>query len=53
MPAVIRNEIALAPTSLPNTPPLEFIDAAATAGFDSIGLRLHKSPAYPNWFPIV
>jgi sugar phosphate isomerase/epimerase len=50
---VSRNEIALAPTSLPNTPPLEFIAAAAAAGFDSIGLRLHKSPAYPNWFPIV
>ncbi len=48
-----RNELALAPTSLPNTPPLEFIAAAAAAGFDSLGLRLHKSPAYPNWFPIV
>jgi sugar phosphate isomerase/epimerase len=50
---VSNNEIALAPTSLPNTPPLEFIDAAAAAGFDSIGLRLHRSPVYPNWFPIV
>jgi sugar phosphate isomerase/epimerase len=50
---VTWNEIALAPTSLPNTPPLEFISAAASAGFDSIGLRLHKSPVYPNWFPIV
>jgi len=48
-----RHEIALAPTSLPNTPPLEFIAAAAAAGFDSVGLRLHKSPVYPNWFPIV
>lgn len=47
------NEIALAPTSLPNTPPLEFISAAAAAGYDSIGLRLHRSPAYPSWFPIV
>jgi sugar phosphate isomerase/epimerase len=50
---VSHNEIALAPTSLPNTPPLEFVGAAAAAGFDSIGLRLHKSPAYPTWFPIV
>jgi sugar phosphate isomerase/epimerase len=49
----VSNEIALAPTSLPNTPPLEFIAAAAAAGYDSIGLRLHRSPAYPNWFPIV
>jgi sugar phosphate isomerase/epimerase len=48
-----RNELALAPTSLPNTPPLDFIAAAAAAGFDSLGLRLHKSPAYPTWFPIV
>ena len=28
----MSNEIALAPTSLPNTPPLEFIAAAAAAG---------------------
>jgi sugar phosphate isomerase/epimerase len=48
-----RNELALAPTSLPNTPPLEFIAAARAAGYQSIGLRLHRSPAYPNWFPIV
>ena len=47
------NELALAPTSLPNTPPLEFIAAARAAGYASIGLRLHRSPAYPNWFPIV
>ena len=50
---VYTNELALAPTSLPRTPPLEFIAAAAAAGFDSIGLRLHRSPAYPEWFPIV
>ena len=53
MSAVSRNEIALAPTSLPNTPPLEFIAAAGEAGYDSVGLRLHQSPVYPNWFPIV
>jgi sugar phosphate isomerase/epimerase len=46
-------EIALAPTTLPNTPPLEFIAAAAAAGYDSVGLRLYRSPVYPNWFPIV
>src|SRR5437763_11438528 len=43
------NRITLAPTTLPNTPPLEYIKAATTAGFEGLGLRLHKSPAYPNW----
>jgi sugar phosphate isomerase/epimerase len=49
----VSHEIALAPTSLPSTPPLEFIAAAAEAGYDSVGLRLHRSPVYPYWFPIV
>ena len=39
----------MAPTTLPSTPPLEFIQAAVSAGFEGLGLRLHKSPAYPNW----
>ena len=39
----------MAPTTLPSTPPLEFIRAAVSAGFEGLGLRLHKSPAYPNW----
>jgi sugar phosphate isomerase/epimerase len=43
------NRITLAPTTLPSTPPLEYIQAAVGAGFDGIGFRLHKSPAYPNW----
>lgn len=43
------NRITLAPTTLPNTPPLEFIEAAVAAGFEGLGFRLHKSPAYPNW----
>jgi sugar phosphate isomerase/epimerase len=43
------NRITLAPTTLPSTPPLEFIQAAVSAGFDGFGFRLHKSPAYPNW----
>jgi sugar phosphate isomerase/epimerase len=43
------NRITLAPTTLPDTPPLEFIQAAVSAGFDGLGFRLHKSPAYPNW----
>jgi sugar phosphate isomerase/epimerase len=37
----------LAPTSLADTPPLEFIGAAAAAGYDGIGLRLNASPGLP------
>ena len=36
-------------TTLPDAKPLEFIEAAASAGYDGCGFRLHKSPAYPNW----
>jgi sugar phosphate isomerase/epimerase len=43
------NPITLCATCLPDTPPLEFIAAAAGAGYDGIGLRLHKSPTFPNW----
>jgi hypothetical protein len=30
---------------------LEYVAAAATAGFQAIGFRLHKSPVYPHWEP--
>jgi sugar phosphate isomerase/epimerase len=43
------NRITLAPTTLPSTPPLEFISAAVAAGYQGLGFRLHKSPAYPDW----
>jgi sugar phosphate isomerase/epimerase len=43
------HRITLAPTTLPETAPLEFIQAAVGAGFEGLGFRLHKSPAYPNW----
>lgn len=43
------NRVTMAPTTLPDAPPLESIRAAQTAGFQGLGLRLHKSPAYPNW----
>jgi sugar phosphate isomerase/epimerase len=43
------NRLTLAPTTLPDTGPLEFIEAASQAGFQGLGFRLHKSPAYPNW----
>src|SRR5262249_44707432 len=38
------HKIALAPTTLPNSPPLEYIDAAMQAGYDEIGIRLFRSP---------
>jgi sugar phosphate isomerase/epimerase len=43
------NKLTIMAASLPDTPPLEYIEAAAEAGYDGIGLRLHKSPAFPNW----
>lgn len=43
------NRIVMAPTTLPESPPLEYVAAAADAGFTAIGLRLHKSPVYPDW----
>lgn len=47
------NKLAIAPTSLPNSPPLEYIDAAASAGYDAIGLRLFRSPGIGySFFPV-
>jgi sugar phosphate isomerase/epimerase len=43
------NRVTLAPTTLPNSGPLEFIEAASQAGFQGLGFRLHQSPAYPDW----
>ena len=43
------HKLAMAPTCLPDTAPLEYVAAAANAGFRAIGLRLHKSPVYPHW----
>ncbi len=44
--------VLLAPTTLGETPPLEYIDIAAKAGYDGIGLRLYPSPGM-TFFPIV
>jgi sugar phosphate isomerase/epimerase len=41
------NDLLLAPTTLPDATPLEYIEAAAHAGYRSIGLRLHASPGMP------
>ena len=38
------NPIVLAPTSLANAQPIEYIDAAVSAGYDGIGIRLYRSP---------
>ena len=46
------NALILAPTTLPETPPLEYISAAAAAGYDGVGLRLHRSPGLP-FHPVV
>jgi sugar phosphate isomerase/epimerase len=47
------NTIALAPTSLPNTPPLEYVDAAARAGYEAVGIRLYRSPGLQyGFFPV-
>jgi sugar phosphate isomerase/epimerase len=41
------NLLALSPTTLPDTPPLEYVEAAAAAGYDAVGLRLNRSPLFP------
>lgn len=46
------NKLILAPTTLPETPPVEYIEAAGAAGYDGVGLRLHRSPGLP-FHPVV
>ncbi len=46
------NPIVLAPTTLMQAQPLEYIDIAARAGYDGIGLRLYPSPRM-TFFPVV
>ena len=46
------NLIALAPTTLPNTPPMEYLAAASAAGYEAVGIRLNRSPGLP-FHPIV
>jgi sugar phosphate isomerase/epimerase len=48
------NQIALAPTSLPDTPPLEYVKAAGSAGYEAIGLRVFRSPGVRYaFYPVV
>jgi len=46
------NKLFLAPTTLPDTAAVEYIEAASAAGFDGIGLRLNRSPGLP-FYPVV
>ena len=46
------NTIIIAPTTLQDTRPLEYIDATIAAGYDGIGLRVHRSPGLP-FHPVV
>jgi sugar phosphate isomerase/epimerase len=43
------NKLTIMAASLPDTPPLEFVEAAAAAGYEGVGLRLHESPSFPRW----
>jgi sugar phosphate isomerase/epimerase len=50
----LDHKLVFANTSLAGATPLEFIDAAARAGFDGIGLRLFRSPGLTYGFtPVV
>ena len=42
-----QNLLALSPTTLPDTPPIEYVEAASAAGYDAVGLRLNRSPLFP------
>jgi sugar phosphate isomerase/epimerase len=46
------NQLYLAPTTFPDTPPLDFLALAAAAGYDGVGIRLYRSPNLP-FHPVV
>jgi sugar phosphate isomerase/epimerase len=41
------NPILMAPTTLPDSSPLDYIAAATDAGYDGMALRIHPSPGLP------
>src|SRR5689334_22219775 len=45
-------KLIIAPTTLQDTAPLDYIDATIAAGYDGIGLRVHRSPGLP-FHPVV
>jgi sugar phosphate isomerase/epimerase len=46
------NDLVLAPTTLPDASPLDYVAAAAAAGYRHVGLRLNPSPGFP-FHPVV
>lgn len=40
-------KLIIAPTTLQDTAPIEYIEATIAAGYDGIGLRVHRSPGLP------
>jgi sugar phosphate isomerase/epimerase len=46
------NKLFLAPTTLLDTAPLDFLAVAAAAGYDGVGVRLYRSPHLP-FHPVV
>ena len=46
------HRLIIAPTTLQDSGPLEYIDATIAAGYDGIGLRVHRSPGLP-FHPVV
>jgi sugar phosphate isomerase/epimerase len=47
MNAVALNDLVLAPTTIPEATPLDYVEAAAAAGYRHVGLRLNRSPGLP------
>src|SRR5690349_9048654 len=45
-------KLIIAPTTLQDTAPIEYIAATVAAGYDGIGLRVHRSPGLP-FHPVV
>jgi sugar phosphate isomerase/epimerase len=41
------NDLVLAPTTIPDAAPLEYVEAAVAAGYRHVGLRLNRSPGLP------
>src|SRR5262252_5270684 len=46
------NDLVLAPTTIPAAGPLDYISAAAAAGYRHVGLRLNPSPGF-SFHPVV
>lgn len=46
------HKIVIAPTTLQDAAPLEYVEATIAAGYDGIGLRVHRSPGLP-FHPVV